>query len=214
MSKVKVVVGACVVACGLSWAASATSWRSRPAGWSTGKVLSGSKALATTAAVDETSRLVGGGFSLKCTGTILKGVAPEIISSSMGSATSLIFTTCASTTTNCELSPADKEISTVPLLSEVTLEGALGAKGTAVPKTGSIITTIKFEGEKCSGAGVKAITGSVISSAPTDQDERTLQLHSINTTASEGTLKFASGAATLTGSVLLKLASGEPWSYL
>ena len=185
-------------------------------GWMVnGKMLEGSKALATTASVDGVMMLSGGGFSLKCTGAILKGVAPEIIPSSMGSATSLIFTTCVSTTAHCELSAADEaELGTVPLLSEVTLEGALGARGVFAPKTSTILITLKFEGESCSGSGVKAATGKVIASAPTDQDERTLQLHSINTTASESTLKFASGAATLTGSVLLKLATGEPWSYL
>ena len=115
---------------------------------------------------------------------------------------------------NCTLSDGDKEIGTTPILSESTLEGALGVRSTFTPKTGSILATIKFEGESCSGSGVKAITGSLVTSSPTGQDEHVQEILSLNTTATAGTLKFSSGAATLSGSALLKLAGSEPWSYL
>ena len=214
MSKAKVIMAAFAAVLALSALASASA-SAATVGWMVnGQLLTGSKALATTAAVDETATLSGGGFSLKCNGAILKGTTPEITSPSMGSAGSLLFTECISTTTNCILSSGDKEIGTVPILSESTLEGASGVRSTFMPKTGSIFATIKFEGENCSGSGVKAVTGSAVTSSPTGQTESILQLLSVNTVASEGTLKFASGAAKLTGSALLKLASGEPWSYL
>lgn len=214
MSKAKVTMAAFVVVLGLSALASASA-SATTAGWMVnGKMLAGSQALASTAAVDETVTLAGGGFSLKCNGALFRVPAAEITAPNMGAAGSLVFTECISTTTNCVLSSGDREIGTTPILSESTLEGALGVRATFTPKTGSILLTIKFEGENCSGSGIKSGTGSLITSSPTGQDEHAQELLSVNTTATEGTLKFASGAATLKGSALLKLTSSEPWSYL
>lgn len=214
MFKTRMAIVACAAVCGLSLVPTSTAVAVTPGWMVNGKALSGSKAFATTAGVDETSTISGGSFSLKCTGAAIGSVGTEISSPSMA-VTSIVFHNCSSTTTNCFLSSNDgEEIGTTQLLLEATLEGTLGVRATLKPKTGLIIATLKFEGENCSGSGVKSATGSVITSAPTDQDERTLQLASVNATASEGTLKSAGGAITVKGSALLKLATAEPWSYL
>jgi hypothetical protein len=97
---------------------------------------------------------------------------------------------------------------------EATLEGVLAVVVTLNPKTKSIMATFAFEGSKCASAGVNAVTGTAKLLLPTGQDERTLQLVNSIATKASGELKVASSAAQLKGSILVRLASGEPWSFL
>ena len=212
MSRTRTILVALTATLAFSAVTSASASAAAPGWMVSGKNLEGSAALATTAATVKTYALSGGGFSIVCAGPFhLDGpffVPPNFI------VWIHIWLNCISTTTNCKLSSADSSIQTVPILSESTLEGTSGVRVTSSPKTGTLIATVKFEGETCSGAGVKAVTGKVISQLPAGQTEGIAHEFSVNTTATEGTLKFASGAATLSGSALIKLASGEPWSYL
>jgi hypothetical protein len=193
---------------GASGSASATT-----TGWMVGGTkLAGSAALATTAAVDERYKISGGGVEIECTGTAVNGITPEIGESIKGSVSSIIFTGCKTVTKNCTL--AATEIATVPITVEATLEGALGAAAVFTPKSGTLIDTFKFNGESCGVSGLKSVTGKAIASFPVGQDEHTLQLSSVNKSATEATLKLGSSAATLSGSALIKLASGLTWSFL
>jgi hypothetical protein len=201
-----------VAALALSAIASATA-SAATAGWMVGgSQLVGSEALATTAAVDKTAKLSGGGVEIECTGKTLNGVSPQIVAGNMGEATSLTFTGCVALTKNCTLSSTS--ISTLPVLAEATLEGAANVAAKFTPKTGTVFATFKFEGENCGVAGTKAVTGSAITTTPNGQTESAAQILEVNTAASESTLKLGSAAAKLSGAALLKLVSGKAWSFL
>jgi hypothetical protein len=212
MSKVKLITMACVAALALSAFASASA-SAATAGWMVkGTMLSGSKALATTAAVHEFGKLKAAGVTIECKGGTLNGIAPEIKSPNLGAAKSLEFTGCKSITANCEISP--EKINTVPLLAEATLEGALAVKVLFKPETKNTFTTVEYTGALCALQGVQPVTGKATVSAPTGQDERTLQQLNANVTETSGELKVGSSPAELKGVALLRLASGEPWSFL
>jgi hypothetical protein len=183
------------------------------AGWMVGGTqLTTTAALATTAKVDQkgTLEVPSAEVTIKCEGSTLNGVAPQIGPGNMGSATSLVFTVCESTTSTCTI--GSPTIGTVPILAEATLEGALGVKVIFTPKTTKVFTTIDYIGEKCALEGVKPVKGKATVKAPTGQDENTLQLIEAATTSGE--LEVGSSEAILKGSALLKLASGQPWSFL
>jgi prolyl oligopeptidase PreP (S9A serine peptidase family) len=212
MSKAKMIIPTLIAVVAFSALASASA-SAATAGWMVGgTLLSGSEALATTAAVDENGKLLASGITIECKGSTLNGVAPEIKSPNTGSATSLIFTQCQSKTESCTITP--EELKTVPLNVEATLEGALAVVATFTPKTKTTFATIEYKGEDCALEGLDAVTGKAKVLAPTGQDERTLQLINAITTEASGELKDGSSPATLTGSALLKLASGKPWSFL
>lgn len=183
------------------------------AGWMVnGTNLTGTKALATTAAVDKVSTLTAGGVTVTCSGSTLNSVSPVINGATeMGNASSLEFTSCAGNTV-CLL--GGSTIKTLPVLLDLTLDGALAVKGRFLATNSSkLLATLKFEGVECALAGTQGVTGSATVLAPTGQDERTLQ--QLNATSEEsGSLKLGPSAATLTGSILVRLASGEPFSFL
>jgi hypothetical protein len=182
------------------------------AGWMVnGTMLSGSAALATTARVDEKGVLTGAGFKIICEGKTLSGIAPEISAPNTGMAQSLEFTECAGEEP-CTL--ASTTIKTFPIGVEATLEGALAVVATFKPLTGTVFSTIKFEGTECGLAGETPIKGTVKVLAPTGQDERTLQLITSIATEASKELLVGSGAASLKGSILLQLANHQLWSFL
>jgi hypothetical protein len=184
-------------------------------GWSVGgERLTGSEPLATTAAIDEDGRLKFGGTEVICSGKNLNATAPVIEASNKGSATSLLFTGCEVTLHGCRLSGQNSggEIGTLPVTTELTLEGALAAVATLKPNTG-LFATIAFTGAGCTITGVQPFRGTAQVSFPTAQDESTLQLMNYIATAASGELKWGSNPASLEGSALLKLAGGRPWSF-
>jgi hypothetical protein len=214
MSKAKMIITTLIAVMAFSALASGSA-SAATAGWMVGgKLLSGSAALATTAKVDEFGKLKSSAanISLECTGSTLNGASPEIKSPSTGAASSLEFTGCKALTPNCTIgSPA---ISTVPITVEATLEGTAAVIATFKPKTKAVFATFEFTGTNCAALGLDAVTGTARVLAPNGQTENTLQLiNAIATEASEE-LKVASSPASLAGSALLKLASGEPWSFL
>jgi hypothetical protein len=201
----------CAGVLALSALASATA-SAVTAGWMVnGTLLTGSAALATTAAVDENGVLEGGGVKITCKGKTLNGAAPKIEAPSMGAASDLEFTECKAEEP-CKITTST--IKTLPLLVEATLEGVLAVVATFKPQTGTIFTTLKFEGESCGLSGTTPIKGTAQVLAPTGQDERTLQLINATTSAASNTLFLGSSPASLAGSALLQLASGQSWSFL
>ncbi len=207
MSKIK--LGIVAFAAVLVFSAVASSMASAAtAGWMVnGALLSGSKPLATTAKVEQAGILEGANFKITCTGETLNGVSPTITSPAKGSATSLEFTGCSGEEP-CSIEGTT--IKTVPISVEATLDGALAAKATFTPQTKNTFATIHFIGPSCALLGVQPVTGTQEVLAPEGQDERTLQLIK----AIGSSLKVGSSPATLLGSALLKLASGETWSFL
>jgi len=211
MSKVRIIMAACLGVLAFSALASASASAATP-GWMVGgTLLSGSEKLATTAAVDEKGVLKGAGVTITCEGKTLNGLEPKIESTNKGSATTLEFTVC-SAAAPCKVSP--ETIKTEPVSVEATLEGALAVLATFSPKTGTLFSTVTFSGSECALEGAQPITGHAKVLAPTGQDERTLQLIKAITTEATNELKIGNGAASLTGAALLKLASGKTWSFL
>jgi hypothetical protein len=209
MSRIKLIMSAFVAVLAFSALASGSA-SAATAGWMlSGKLVSGSVALATTAKVDKKAKLVADGIEIECTSEVLNGVAPQITSPASGSATSLEFTGCVSRSGACTL--GSTVIGTVPITAEATLDGALGVLATFSPKTKTTFTTIEYIGASCALVGVQPVTGKVVVLDPTGQDEAASQLIEVTAASS---LKVGSSAATFTGSALLKLASGEPWSFL
>jgi hypothetical protein len=182
------------------------------AGWMVnGTMLTGSAAVATVAAVDQVGVLEGGGVTITCTGKTLNSITPEIKSPTKAAANTVEFTGCKAAEP-CTL--AAEKINTDPVLEEATLEGVLALIGTLKPEVGTVFTTIKFSGAECGLSGTTPIKGEVKVLEPTGQDERTLQLSNLITTAASGVLELGSSAASLSGSALFELAHGELWSFL
>jgi hypothetical protein len=210
MSRVKVAFAVFMVV--LSASAMASSSAMATEGWLiNGTLLSGRAALATTAFVDQETVLGFNAITIRCASHTLTGVSPQIESPNMGSATSLVFEECSAEGGECGLS--SPKIGTLPLLTEVTLDGPLAVRGVFKAQKGETFATIKLEGVNCAEAAKLPITGDVPWLAPTGQDERTWQLLSVNVPLT-GLLKVGSAAAMLEGSILLKLASSLPWSFM
>jgi hypothetical protein len=219
MSKVKVIIAAlfAVLALGALISSSASA---ATAGWLVnGTLLTGEQTakLATTAAVDQNALLKFKELEIECKGTTLDATEPQIESlKNKAAVASLKFLGCSAVSGGCELEGQPVTIGTTPLGAEATLEGALGLAAALKPKSGTIFATFKFaSGGTCSVAGEKLpVTGEAPAAAPTGQDERTLQLLSLNVTQASGKLKIGPAAGSLVGSALLKLASSLPWSFM
>jgi hypothetical protein len=214
MSSIKVVFAGLVVALIVSAIASSPAVAAGEGWLIKGTLLVGSVALATTASVDEVSVLTFGTLTVKCSASALSGTGLQIESPNKSSATSLIFKECAVTSSGeCELE-SGTTITTLPIVTEVTLDGSLAARGVFKPKTVTTFATLKFRGTACPETGKIPIKGTAAWLAPAGRDERTLQLLSVNVTAAEKELEIGQTAASLKGSVLLKLASSLPWSFM
>jgi hypothetical protein len=195
-----------VLVVSISTEASATT-----AGWMVnGTLLSGSAALATTAKTHEPWLLGSGSLNIQCSGNV-NAVKPEIKSAKKGAASSYIFTACSTTNGGCSVPTS---MSTGPVLAEATLNGALGITLVARPETGTLFTTVPFTGEMCAIAGNKPITGKGTSIGLGGQDERVFALISLNIPESAGELFMAGSAASVKGSSLVALQSGQTWSFL
>jgi len=208
MPRVRITVAACLGVLALSALASAPA---SAAGWMVnGTALSGSQALATTAPVDESSVIKGAGVTITCSGKTFNGATPQIESTNKGSAADFEFTECKASSP-CTLE--GKTIKTEAVTLEATLEGTEAVLAKLKPKTGTLFATIGFEGAECAIEGCQPVSGTAKVLAPTGQKERTWQrIEEIQT--ANGEFKVGSGSAELSGSALLKLANGEPWSLL
>jgi hypothetical protein len=211
MPKIKVILTmfiAVLVVGGMTSASASAAM----AGWMVNGTLlsSGSESMATTALTQDAWELNGGGLSIKCTGS-LNAAKPEIKAPNKFFATSLTFTLCETSTPNCTV---PSQITTLTVLGEVTLEGALAAQTKFTPEAGTLLATVKFTGEKCAEEGLKPITGKAAGKLSTGQDERTPQRLEIDTTEASGELFVGGSAASLKGAANLKLQDGQSWSFL
>jgi len=214
MSRVKVVFAGLVAVLAISAMASSSAMAAGEGWLIKGTLLSGSAALATTAFVDEEGVLTFSTTTIKCKANALSGTSPQIESPNKGSAVSLVFKECAITSAGeCELE-SGATIGTLPITTEVTLDGSLAVRGTFKPKTVTTFATIKLKGANCPETGKVPFTGTLAWLAPTGRDERTLQLLSVNATSSSGEFKIGGTAAELKFSILVKLASSLPWSFM
>ncbi|HUN77285.1 MAG TPA: hypothetical protein VMU32_00005 [Solirubrobacteraceae bacterium] len=212
MSRSKMTVAGLIAAliCSVAFVASASA---ATAGWMVnGKLLAANetKNIALGTVVDESFILHVplAGLEITCKGLNIQG--GMIIGTNKNLEKSLAFTECTAGNGNCSI--GQKEIATVPLSSEATLdsENTLAVNISFTPETGTIFATIKFEGSTCALLGVKAVTGSASALAPTGQDEKQVQLLS----STSKSLKVGTDAAEITGSALLELESKETWSFL
>lgn len=210
---VAAIVGVFALSAFASSLASATT-----AGWMVnGSQLTGTAALANTAAVDGPNggTLTAAQVKVHCSGTTLKGENPKINGATgMGDASSLEFTGCVGEGA-CPLGEHQgTTVKTLPVLVDLTLNGATADKGVFLATNSSkLFATIEFGGTECSFAGVNGVTGTQGFLAPTGQTENAVQLLEAETLTT-GELKLASAAATLKGAILVKLASGLPFSFL
>jgi hypothetical protein len=220
MSKMKMIISTFIAVLALGALVSSTASAVTPGWLVNGTLLTGDQkaALATTAAVDQNGVLRFKEIEIECKGSTLDGIDPliEALHNNLGSAQSLQFLDCEEIAGGCKLENQPVTIGTVPVTTEPTLEGALGVAATFRPISGTTFTTLKFAaGGTCTVAGEKLpVTGTAPATAPTGQDERTLQLLSINVLSSTSNLKVGNSAASLEGSALLKLASSLPWSFM
>lgn len=203
----KQLLAVCITASVLGALAPASASAKTPGWMVDGTLLSGSKALATTAKTDEVGIIVAGGVTTQCSGEA-HGISPQIESVNKGSAGGFVFTDCSSSTPSCTLS--NKTVTTEPVTIEATLEGSLAALATLAPKTGTLWARIEYVGEECALAGVQPVTGKEKIESPAGQREQTVQ----QGIAQSGEIFVGSSVASVKGSALLKLANPEPWSFL
>jgi len=135
MSRVKVVFAAFVAVLAVSAMASSSAMAAGEGWLIKGTLLVGSASLATTAFVDEKGKLKFGATEITCSANALKGVSPQIESPNMGTATSLIFEECTVTSAGACTLVSGTSIGTLPILTEVTLDGPLAVRGVFKPKT-------------------------------------------------------------------------------
>jgi len=215
------VVGlAAIVLSGLA----STSALGVTAGWRVnGRLLEGTKALARRPAASHTTITTATGTRILCSGTVIVmpdgGVIinppqppPPPLPPPWINPGKIVFEECSATEPEaCKLKSAS--IETVPLsYVELTLEGALAARGVIKPSTKTTLYTVGFEGEKCALSGVQPATGSLGFLLPEAQDERTTQTIAVST--SSGQFKIGSSEAEMHVTYLQALESGEPWSFL
>ncbi len=207
MRRICVGITAAIAALGLSMTLAGPAF----GGWliSGEEIPAGSRAaLATSAKVDEQPKLAAGGVTITCSGEVIHLAGASLVAPSSMEAESIEFTSCSVTSGECGLSTST--IKSVPLHAETTLDGTSAAKSSFSPKTKTILATIGYTGEKCALLGTQPVTGKAVALAPTGQEEKTVQLAKYT---SESSLKIGSSSATLQGSSLLTLASGESWRF-
>jgi len=214
MSRVKFALAALVVVLVVGAMASSSAMAAGEGWLIKGTLLSGAAQLATTDFVDEHVIITFSGTTIQCTSNTLGGVGPKIESPNMHSATSLVFKECAVTSGGeCNLS-SGTTIGSLPILSEVTLDGPLAIRGVVKPQIANTLATFQLEGANCAVEGKQPLTGDFEWLAPEGQDERTWQLFSVHVIESSKLLKVGGLGALLKLSILLKLASSLPWSFM
>lgn len=209
MPRTKLALATCLPLLALGALASAAS--AATAGWMVnGSLLSGTKAVGT-ASISSAWQLEVAGIIVSCNGSTIDNVHPELVAPNQAKAISFQFTECAVNSGSCFIT---KTLGIVPTITESTLDGALGIKETIKPQTKTLFATIKFEGAECLLAGTDPVTGKISVLDPSGQDEKTMQEFTSTTTAASGELRVGSSGASVKGTALTKLASGEQWSFL
>jgi hypothetical protein len=209
MFKAKRAITTCIMVFTLSAIAPAPS---AMANWMVaGTNLTGTAALATTAAVDENFKLKAAGVTITCNGSTISFTNPQINAfDDMVDLNTLTFNSCIAN----EKCTVTKTIGTSVILVDVELLSPLHTRFLFLPKPGTLFTTIKYDGGECALLGVQPVTGKARMEGPTGADERTLQEIQAVVSEASGELKIGSSAAELKGAALLKLSNSAPWSFL
>jgi hypothetical protein len=175
-----------------------------------GTNLVGTQALATTAAVDGNAVLTAAGVTTICTGKTVELTSPQIEAPDKDSASNITFTGC-SASPPCT---GPLTITTNPVSSVAVLGTGNTINIIFLPKTKTVLATIKFNGAECALMGTQPVTGKATFTGPTGKTESVLQEIQANVLQSSGELKVGSSAAELKGAILLQLSSGAKWSFL
>jgi hypothetical protein len=216
MFKVKIVIAAFTA--GLALTAIVASTASATAGWLVnGTELTGTQSanLSTLAVTDTAAILHIPSLPLKitCAGD-LKGVNPKISAPNTWSVTSLTFTGCSVVEpTTCKLE--SPEIKTEVLNVTATL-GPGESVLLTFTTTAAHFAIFTLEGGSCSISGKKAVTGSVVLTAPTGQLQLLTQTLSGLGSSEQGTnsLQTANDPSYIEGGkALLTLESDAKWSF-
>ena len=218
MASIKMTRGGAAVAvvCVLAFSAIATCSASAAEWFIKGTKLSGSQAGAATARVDATAALVSGvaGTSILCTGgtTVQVLEAGSTINMSSTWTGTMVFMGCSA------MEPAEcdvqEEIGTEPL--EATLKTSTAPADTDVikPKTGSLLTTLAFTGEKCSAIGEDPVRGQLTALMPSGQTELAMQpAEGLGTMENNSLFIGSSHAYIEAGRSLLLVSSAQPFSF-
>jgi hypothetical protein len=198
--RLAVVVFYAAVLCSVSTDSASAGW------FIEGTALTGTAALSTTAAVDENALIKAAGVTITCKGTTLNSTAPQLeASGGMLSVSSLTFNEC-SANANCTVASS---VGSVPILADLAEEAGFADKIVFLPKTKTVLATIKFEGGTCALLGVQPITGKATAKMPTGQIESASQQVEANVTEASAELKVGSSAAEFKDKPLFKLATDK-----
>jgi hypothetical protein len=216
MSKVKLIVTMLVATMALSAVMASSALAAGE--WFVNKAkLTGTTALANTAAVDTSTVLNDPSLGIKvtCSGSLLEGKKPYIQAPNTGGAESLIFTGCSEIApTTCKI---QTKVETEPVVA--TLETSASPVASAaiirfVPKGGKVFATLDFTGT-CAESGEQPVDGAVAAGSQNGQVEQTTHpLEGLGTADGNNSLELFGGKAYLEGGkALLKLVSGQTWSF-
>jgi hypothetical protein len=218
MSKVKVAAMVLFAV----FAMSAIAASSASAEWLIGgTALTGTAALATTALVDEKTKLLVPAvedLTIECAGETLDGENPTLIAPDKGFATSLKFLGCSSVkpASGCAIESQPTAIPTTAILALAALKTGEEDKVTFTPETGKVFAEIAFStANTCAFNGVEGVHGSVTVGAPTGTLELLNQAIVGLGSFENNSLEVASSKAYLVGGkALLRLASDSKWSFM
>jgi hypothetical protein len=218
MSKVKVTMMMLFAVIAMS----AIAVNSASAEWLIGgRALSGTAPLATTALVDEKTKLLVPtieDLTIECAGETIDLENPALIAPDKVFATKLTFLGCSTVKppTHCEIEAQPVGISTNPVLALAALKTGEEDKVTFTPGTGKIFAEIAFSGgNTCAFNGVEGVKGSVTVGAPTGTLELLNQAIGGIGSIENNSLEVANSKAYLVGGkILLKLASDSKWSFM
>jgi hypothetical protein len=172
-------------------------------------------ALAPTAPVDETStfNIPGIDITIACSGPNLllhEGALRGPSSYIVGEQT---WDGCAVTPPgNCSVSP--NSISSTPVIGTVTTGASPQDKVTFAPQTKKAIAVIPFSGALCALSGEEPIDGSFTQKLPVGQTESESQIFEDLGSVENNSLQLAGDKVYVEkGKQLVKLASGQKWSF-
>ncbi len=185
-----------------------------------GTQLTGTAALATTAAVEDSVVLSIPAIHIvvSCEGSTLGAEKPEIVSTNTLKAKSVIFKECwtSEPATRCALENQPINIPTEPIRGVMSLGLTKTTADQMVlsPQTKKILATIPFAtGNTCALEGEEPLAGNVTVRAPTGQSEETLQAIKGLGSMENNSLEIAGIKTFVEACPVLKLASGSKWGF-
>jgi hypothetical protein len=202
------------------FAASSLAASSATATWLVGgSPLTGTAALATSAVVDEPTKLLVPDFGLviTCSGAALGLVGPRIEGTDKGFVSSLRFLACNVTQppSGCALEETNQTIATLPLLALASKATGEEDRITLTPETKRGFAEIAFNPfDECNMENPLLVAGSVKVGVPTGQLELLNQALVDLGSSENNSLEASAHKAYLAGGrALLKLQSDRSWGF-